>query len=308
MESAAKALETIANTASVSERMEKVRQMPEDARKAWLRQTMQRRVDAYNARPGYLHIDHINADGKLVRGDGYNCPLCNNRGDTLALEERMGGVFEIAIPCRCMEMRRAIWQMRTSGLENVIRECTFERFTAGQPWQRAMLDVTRAWLDEGEPAGQWLYLGGQPGCGKTHLCTAAVRELLYKKPVVYMPWEREGKRLKAVVNEAGEYGPAIARLEEAPVLYIDDLFKPVPDERGESRWPTGADVRLAFEILNYRYINRLPTLISSEWTLRQLIDIDEATASRVNERCGFGKFAIAVKPDRAKNYRLANVE
>ena len=283
--------------------------LSEEERKAQLREIMQRRVDAYNASPGKLRdgytINSAQGENTPVSGDGYNCPICKNRGDFLVLSERMGGIYEQAVLCKCMDIRKSIWRMRASGLEKIIRDCTFDRFEVTEPWQQSMVDKAKAYLAEGEPAGKWFFIGGQPGCGKTHICTAIVRDLLYRKPVQYMPWERDSKRLKAIVNEAEDYGKEIGALNTAPVLYIDDLFKPVPDEYGEPRLPTSADIRLAFEIINYRNINHLPTIISSEWPMDKLIDIDEATASRINENCEFGKYVLGIGRDRTKNHRLS---
>ena len=143
-----------------------------------------------------------------------------------------------------------------------------------------------------------------PGCGKTHICTAVAGKLLYEKPVIYVIWPQISKKLKAIVNDAEEYDKEITKLETIAVLYIDDMFKPVPDENGGKRMPTGADVKLAFEIINYRYINRLPTIISSEWGLEELTDMDEATGSRVAERSR--GFNMMVGRDRKRNYRLSD--
>lgn len=287
------------------EQFSKQAELTDEERHAQLRERMQRRVDSYNASAGNLNVDHMNSDNRLVRGDGYNCQLCQNRGDTMALTERMGGIFEVSIPCRCMEIRKSIWRMRASGLETIIRDCTFDRFKVTEPWQQIMVDKARAYLADGEPNGKWFFAGGQPGAGKTHICTAIVRELLYRKPVLYMPWERDSKRLKAIVNDVEDYSREIGMLNTTPVLYIDDLFKPVPDEYGDAKYPTSADVKLAFEIVNYRNINHLPTIISSEWPMDKLIEIDEATASRINENCEFGKYVLGIGKDRNKNHRLS---
>lgn len=292
-----------------SERLREEAALTDEQRLARLRERMQRRVDAYNASPGKLKdgytIQTMGSDNTPVEGDGYDCPLCMNRGDSLVLVDRLGGIFEVAVPCKCMEIRRSIWRMRASGLETVIRENTFERFAATQPWQQTMLEKARDYLANGEPDGKWFYIGGQPGAGKTHLCTAIVRDLLYRKPVRYMPWERDSKRLKAIINDADAYGKEISQLTTSPVLYIDDLFKPVPDEYGERKLPTGADIKLAFEIVNYRNINHLSTIISSEWPMDQLLDIDEATASRINQNCDCGKYVLGIGKDRSKNHRLS---
>lgn len=252
----------------------------------------QRQADRQNAEAGDLNL-----------ADGYDCKLCQNRGYTIAVRQGANGcVYTSCIPCKCNDIRASIQRLRQSGLEKSVREQTFDRFVAKEPWQQAMIDTAKRYLAEGEPEGKWFYAGGQPGCGKTHICTAMARELLYKKPVRYIVWEQAAKRIKALVNEADEYAEEIAKLERADVLYIDDLFKPVPDDSGRRRPPTSADIRLAFEVLNFRYINRMPTILSSEWYLTEIIDMDEATGSRIAERSN--GYQLTLGRDKAKNHRL----
>ena len=62
---------------------------------------------------------------------------------------------------------------------------------------------------------------------------------------------------------------------------------------------------LAFEIFNYRYNNRLSTIISTEKTPQELVEIDEATGSRIAEMCG--KNIYAIRRDPKRNYRLREV-
>lgn len=288
----------------LSDRLKAIENMTPEEREAERRREAQARVDMLNNTPGQLATGYTNSDNNYVQGDGYNCQLCMNRGATFVLEERNGYIYERMVECKCMDVRRSIWRMKASGLEQSIRDYTFRRFEVKEPWQKAMLDMAQAYLTEGVKNGKWLYLGGQPGCGKTHICTAVAGKLLYEDPVIYVIWPQVSKKLKAIVNDAEEYDKEITKLETIAVLYIDDLFKPVPDEKGGKRMPTGADVKLAFEIINYRYINRLPTIISSEWGLEELTDIDEATGSRVAERSR--GFNMMVGRDRKRNYRLSD--
>ena len=155
-----------------------------------------------------------------------------------------------------------------------------------------------------EPNG-WFFMGGQPGCGKSHLGAAICRHfLLDGRAVVYMSWLDDAAQLKSRKNEAN-YGELIGRYKEADVLYIDDLFK--ADERdGVKQPPSGADIRLAFEIVNYRYNNPdLLTIVSSEYYAGQLLDIDEAVGSRIIEKSAGNSFNIS--RDRSRNYRLKGV-
>ena len=279
---------------------------PEERQKRLIEREKQK-VEAYNRSPGNLKdgyiTNNINGKGVQVAGDGYNCDLCMNRGNTMGFRvDENGGIYEYLVPCRCMEIRKSIWRMRQSGLEKSIRENTFKKFIATEPWQKTMYDMAKRYLADGVKEGKWLYMGGQPGCGKTHICTAVAGKLLLERPLIYVIWPQISKRLKAIVNDTEIYEKELGRLQTVDVLYIDDMFKPVTNERGEEMEPSGPDKKLAFELINYRYVNRLPTIISSEWHIADLSDLDEATGSRIAE-CSDG-YCLDITRDRQRNHRL----
>lgn len=138
--------------------------------------------------------------------------------------------------------------------------------------------------------------------GKTHLCTAICREfLLAGRKVLYMLWRDEIVQLKANVNDAEAYRKIIDKYKTADVLYIDDLFKTGKTADQQNQKPTAADINAAFEIINYRYNNpALLTIISTELSEDELLDIDEAVGSRIYERAK----AITIAKDRSRNYRI----
>lgn len=244
-----------------------------------------------------MKADTINgAPGDLT---GYDCPQCRNRG-YIALPKEDGGVaFR---ECGCMSIRRCVWEMEKSGLKNIIREKTFEAYHAAEPWQRAIKAGAERYA--AEPKG-WLLFCGQSGSGKTHLCTAVCRQLLLNgNEVRYLPWRDKIAELKAMALDSERRTEILNGFKNARVLYIDDLFKTGRAADGSAS-PTGADIGLAFEIINYRYINHLPTLISTEKKPQELVEIDEATGSRILELCGENVFSIARDPRR--NYRLRQV-
>ena len=281
--------------------------MSPEERKQYDIECEQRKVDNYNNTPGNLKDGYTadTAQGKNtpIAGDGYDCKLCLNRGNTMGFKvDSNGGIYEYVTPCRCMEIRQSIWRLRQSGLEKSIKENTFKRFEATEPWQKAMLDMANRYLSEGVKAGRWLYMGGQPGCGKTHICTAVAGRLLYERPLLYVVWPQISKRLKAIVNDAENYEKEMSRLQTVDVLYIDDMLKPVTNEHGEVTQPSGPDKKLAFDLINYRYVNKLPTIISSEWHIADLSDMDEATGSRIAERSD--GFCLDISRDRHRNHRL----
>lgn len=244
-----------------------------------------------------MKADTVNSTiGNLT---GYDCKKCLNRGN-IAIPKEDGGIsFQ---ECDCMKTRRCIWEMEKSGLKNIIREKTFEAFTAAEAWQNSIKAgaVTYAERLEG-----WLLFCGQSGSGKTHLCTAVCRSrLLAGDEVRYMPWRDKVAELKALSLDNERRAEILNGYKTAQILYIDDLYKVGRAADGTSN-PTGADIGLAFEIINHRYINHLPTIIYTEKTPQELIEIDEATGSRIIEMSGNNVYSIA--RDTRRNYRLRGV-
>ena len=135
------------------------------------------------------------------------------------------------------------------------------------------------------------------------MCTAIVGEMLKQgKSAKYMLWRDEIVKLKANVNDDVAYSKQMDELKSADVLYIDDFFKVV----GGSK-PTGGDINIAFELLNFRYNdNKLITIISSELITDEIIDIDEAIAGRIISKSK--GYCINLKKDRDRNYRLKGAD
>lgn len=251
------------------------------------------RVDSFNSSDGSLHLE-----------DDYNCATCRNKGLIMkAVEIREGYWSTTSNECKCMGVRRTIKRMQRSGLKNIIRDYTFQKFDASQSWQQTIKQAAQDYAQF--PAG-WFFIGGQSGAGKTHICTAICREFLLAGRVVkYMLWRDEIVKIKNAVNEGEEYTSLIDSYKKTPILYIDDLFKTGKAADGTKQKPTAADVNVAFEILNFRYNDpALLTIISSECTINDILDIDEAVGGRIFERA---KTAFSLKPDRSRNYRLKGV-
>lgn len=232
--------------------------------------------------------------GKL---DGYDCPVCKNKGVVYILKNG----YEYARRCKCMDIRESVWRLKASGLEKLMERNRFDTFVCEFPWQQVMKDRALQFLENSGES--WFFAGGQPGIGKTHICTALAAGFLEKgKSVRYMLWKDESAKLKAMVNDAS-YGALIRPWKECVVLYMDDLLKtPMDDFTKKRKMPSSGDINLAFEIINYRYNNRLTTIISSEHTIEEIMAIDEATGSRIYERTK--RFCLSFDPDKEKNQRM----
>lgn len=246
-------------------------------------------------------------EGDLNKIDGYNCDVCKNKGYIAEARLIRDEWYEIHCECKCQKTRKTIIRMMKSGLRNIIRDYTFAKYEVKEQWQETL--KTKALEFARNPDGSWFFIGGQSGAGKTHLCTAIAGAFLkLGKNVRYMLWRDDVTKLKASITDATAYENLILEYKNAEVLYIDDLFKNGKGNDGKVQPPTGADIQIAFEILNYRYNNKnLITIISSERGVHELLDIDEALAGRISEMSFDKGFGFNIRADRTKNYRLRNI-
>lgn len=228
----------------------------------------------------------------------YHCEICNDTG--YITYEKDG--YEFAKPCKCQAIRKNLYYAEKGGLGELLKVYTFDRFKTDLAFQKDLYNKAKEYVEEKD--NKWFTVLGKTGSGKTMICTSICGELLKQGyEVRFMSWIEESRKLKACINE-NTYDEIIEQLKNAEVLYIDDFFK-----SENTTPPSNADIKLANEILNYRYNKAkmssklCKTLISSERTLHQLINFDEAIAGRIVESSE--KYLIALG-DKAINYRLKN--
>lgn len=229
-----------------------------------------------------------NSRGNL--DDGYDCPLCMNRG----MFEDPPGTMTF---CSCKPIRDSLNRLKKIGLFHAAQKLTFENYRADEAWQKTILERAKAFSESEMPG--WFFIGGQSGCGKTHICTAAAVSLAYRGfELRYLRWANDSAQIKTMGLDAGR-GDLLDQFANVPLLYIDDLFKNTPTE---------ADKHIAFELLNARYCHddRI-TIISSERTLTEILSIDEAIGGRIHERCG-RENVLNVSKNPARNYRMREIE
>ena len=226
----------------------------------------------------------------------HECDACKDTG--FINHEKDGYLF--GVECNCQGMKRSGRMIEKSGLKHLLDRCTLNTFEAQEPWQQVAKARAREFVNDTE--NEWFYVGGAVGSGKTHICTAIVGELIKQgRAARYMLWRDDSVRIKASVNDEEGYYEAVNPLKIVEVLYIDDFFK---TQKG--RDVTGGDVNLAFEIINYRYNNPGSiTLISSERTIDEIMDIDQAVGSRIYQKAG--KYRLSIGRGENKNYRLREV-
>lgn len=98
------------------------------------------------------------------------------------------------------------------------------------------------------------------------------RNLRYIEKVLYN-WLDNGVKTK---KDAESFTESYRKYKASSLLIVDDLFKGKINE---------VDINIIFEIINYRYMNNLPIIVSSEFTAERLLYFDERVGSRIIEMC-----------------------
>jgi DNA replication protein DnaC len=165
-----------------------------------------------------------------------------------------------------------------------------------EEWEKVVKQRLADYLKQETPS--WFWFGGQTGIGKTSKMALVVYLLNSRYPnssIDYINWDTDWKGIAFKYDQV-EREKLIENYQNVDILYIDDLFRH-PEKMMDS------EIDLAKAILDSRYRKHKITLISSELTLNDLANIDEAIYGRIFERCNH-KYFINVKKDSKKNYRL----
>lgn len=231
-------------------------------------------------------------DRKVDPTDGIDCPICLNKG-YVRKKRYINGDNSIdnsyLVECKCKNKRKAILNAKNSGLHELL-EYRVANYKAYNKTTSEARNLAIKYIKE--KSQDWFVLLGQSGSGKTMLCSAICNELLNQgKEVVYQSWNTLASEYKHQLRNGSN--ELIERLQTVEILYLDDLFKGSQSD---------FDVKnIAYDIINYRYNNRLTTIISSEYTLTELMDIDSAITGRIKQRSNGYLFEIKGKEN---NYRM----
>ncbi|MGV8026709.1 MAG: ATP-binding protein [Anaerolineaceae bacterium] len=222
------------------------------------------------------------AENKPTLPGDPNCPICHGIGfvrQDLPINDPDFGKMEICV-CRKeqMDKLKAKHLYDISNVES-FHSMTFESFNiygrTDEKDANKSLEVAfqSAKNFAAQPNG-WLFLTGKFGCGKTHLAAAIANEVirndtrtLFLTVPDLLDWLRY-----AFSGEDASYEERFSEIRDVPFLVLDDL-----GTQNSTPW---AEEKL-FQIINHRYVNHLPTVIT---TNLDFAEIDERISSRINDR------------------------
>ena len=225
----------------------------------------------------------------------YTCPKCRDTG-WIEYDDEAGRAWSKR--CDCQVIRESRRLLEKSGISEEFKRMRFSTFDPrdneilAKAKETAMRYV-KAFPELEKARCNSIMFCGQVGSGKTHLGISICNSLLASGvAITYMPYRNVVTKLKQNVTDETEYNRELERYSKARVLYIDDLLKGKVTE---------SDTNILYELVNYRYMNNRPLIISKEYLTEQLLEFDEAIGSRIVEMC---RGNIIQLTGKELNYRL----
>ena len=225
----------------------------------------------------------------------YKCEICKDKEYIF--------VDDAVKFCKCREVRLAKERLERSGIADRVDKNTFKTYKVKNEQQNTGRNICIDYIKDFNKE-KTLLLQGQVGSGKTHLAIATCNKLLEKYAVKYMSYTKDINELKFNMTDTDFYNKKLDDYRNTTILFIDDLFKGF--EKGDySRART--ELRIMYDIINYRYDNKKAMIITTELSISQLLELDEALASRIVEMTNNSdlntKYRFEFK-GRELNYRI----
>lgn len=186
--------------------------------------------------------------------------------------------------------RRTKILLRNSGLGKRFEGRRFETFNVSGDTKQAF-DACVKFCDTFSEDSKGIRLVGTYGCGKTHLAAAIIHRLAENGiGGVFVVVPELLRAIRKSYNQPGEDTEKLmGAAEEAPLLVLDDLGAEKPSDWVREQ---------LYVIINRRYENMLPTIVTTNCSTQELVDrIGQRTVSRLIEMTTPYKIT-------AKDYRM----
>lgn len=184
------------------------------------------------------------------------------------------------VPIRALDFRGSGTDQDQSDLSSLgtLQDMTFDTFDPrddlpAEEWEslRHAFEVCYAYAQH--PDG-WLVLTGDYGCGKTHLAASVANaRVALGEPALFVVVPDLLDHLRATFSPTSQvrFDKRFEEVKTAPLLVLDDL-----GTENASPW---AQEKL-FQLFNYRYVTRLPTLITLVDTRQARSSVAQSAESR----------------------------
>lgn len=209
----------------------------------------------------------------------YKCEKCHDVGWIYWTDENG---YDFGKECECQKVAKAKRIMENSGILSGQQDISFKSYITNdvpalENAKEKTIKYYQAFEKIEHERNNSILLCGQVGAGKTHLGIALSNNLIARMiAVIYMPYRNVITTLKQNITNDEVYNRELSKYLNARVLFIDDMLK------GRI---TESDVNIMFEIVNHRYLNQLPMIVTTEKTIDEMLAFDEAVGSRIIEMC-----------------------
>lgn len=198
-----------------------------------------------------------------------NCPHCGRLIKPIELESEVIGKFRVTPACKC-EAEREMADIKRferakrngeiheySDDDQMVGHATLKGYHAKPGTIRGLQVIQSFTADFSKWGAKGIYLFGENGLGKSHLLSAAAKELRSRGiSVIYTT----AKLLIAHTRKPNSKWDYLNAYKSTDVLVIDEIGAEIPAD-----WEMGE----LFTVLNSRQ-NRKPTLFGSNFTVKQL--------------------------------------
>ena len=202
------------------------------------------------------------------------CPICDGKGVyalDLPLEDPRFGKFQRCPNFPVRKDRDMLARLRRYGNLEAYQDKTFASFQTApdggsyaQNVVSSLREAKAAARDYAADPRGWIVFSGDVGCGKTHLAVAIGNERLeqhgHQVMFVTAPDLLDFLRMTFDSRSNATYDDYFERIRNVSLLVLDDLGVENP-----SAW---AKEKL-FQLLNYRHVNKLPTVITSSLSVNE---------------------------------------
>jgi DNA replication protein DnaC len=246
-------------------------------------------------------------------GEPYPCTVCHGDG-YIRFDLPVGSAcFGKPIPCPCSDAKHYEFRYQTfkamSDWSDGYKSMTFESFEVKDEIQQTALDISKKFVS-GKLVQHIVLFHGPMGAGKTHLMAAVTNELLSKQrhplfvvtPVAFDrlrdTFNRDNSRAHRGVDDdtVRTFLDGMSALMKAEYLMLDDM--------GAENMTAWTQEKL-YELINHRYMHKLPTMISTNIKPEKLTD--SRLKSRLMDRLTTLQLEVACQDYRQGDEREAEL-